>query len=99
MISAVVKLPLKPCLPVAQKLQSSMQPTCEDTHSVLRPRSGISTLSTQSPPPVRTTHLQVPSAERRRSTTSGTCKDAVSPSQVRKLLAKSVMRSKSKHPR
>ncbi len=48
MISALVRLRWKPCLPVEQKLQSSEQPTWDDTHRVRRlPLSaGISTVST-----------------------------------------------------
>ena len=36
MISATVRLRLKPCLPVEQNEQSSAQPACEETHSVPR---------------------------------------------------------------
>ena len=48
MISALVRLRWKPCLPVEQKLQSSEQPTWDETHRVRRvPLSaGISTVST-----------------------------------------------------
>ena len=59
-ISARVRLPSKPCLPVAQKLQSRAQPTWDEMHSVLRlgaapesgRTSGISTVSTALPCPV-----------------------------------------------
>jgi hypothetical protein len=46
MISAALRSRWKPCLPVEQNLQSRLQPTCEDTHSVARLPSGISTVST-----------------------------------------------------
>ena len=44
-ISAVLKLRLKPCCAVAQKEQSSAQPTCEEMHSVPRSGSGMNTIS------------------------------------------------------
>ena len=40
-ISAVVRLLLKPCCAVEQKLQSIAQPTCEEMHSVERSSSGM----------------------------------------------------------
>jgi hypothetical protein len=44
MISAALRSRWKPCLPVEQKLQSSAQPTCDDTQSVPRPSSGMKTV-------------------------------------------------------
>ena len=41
MISAVVRLRLKPCLPVEQNAQSSAHPACEEMHSVPRSSSGM----------------------------------------------------------
>src|SRR5262245_37920219 len=63
MISATVKLRLNPCLPVEQKLQSSAQPTCEETHNVPRFTSGINTVSMELPSFRRNSHLCVPSLE------------------------------------
>ena len=41
MISAVVRLRLKPCVAVEQNVQLRPQPTCDDTHSVPRLLSGM----------------------------------------------------------
>ena len=38
---AVVRSLLKPCLPVAQKEQSRLQPACDEIHKVPRPASGM----------------------------------------------------------
>ena len=40
-ISDTVKLRLKPCCAVEQKVQAKAQPTCEETQSVARSASGI----------------------------------------------------------
>ncbi len=40
-ISAAVRLRLKPCCAVEQKLQSIAQPTCEEMHNVARSPSGM----------------------------------------------------------
>ena len=40
-ISPVVRLRLKPCLPVEQNAQSSAQPACDEMHSVPRSSSGM----------------------------------------------------------
>ncbi len=45
-ISAAVRLRLKPCCAVAQKAQSRAQPAWEEMHSVARRLSGINTVST-----------------------------------------------------
>jgi hypothetical protein len=63
MISAALRLRLKPCLPVEQKAQSSAQPACEDTHRVPRLVSGMNTVSTALALPTSSSHLRVPSAE------------------------------------
>ena len=63
MISAVDKFLENPCLPVAQKLQSTAHPTCEETHRVALLPSGIKTISTKSPSPTLNTHFRVPSLE------------------------------------
>src|SRR3990167_10222157 len=60
-ISAVVRLRLNPCLPVEQKSQFKIQPTCDDTHSVPRVFSGIKTVSIQLPSYNLISHLWVPS--------------------------------------
>jgi hypothetical protein len=44
MISATVRLRLKPCLPVEQKEQSSAHPACVEMHSVPRSSSGMNTV-------------------------------------------------------
>jgi hypothetical protein len=63
MISAVVRLRLKPWRAVAQNAQSSGQPTCEDTHKVPRSPSGMNTVSMELPLPTRISHLRVPSLD------------------------------------
>ena len=45
MISAAVRLPLQPCLPVMQNWQFILQPTWQDTQRVPRSSSGIKTVS------------------------------------------------------
>lgn len=71
MISAAVRLRLNPRLPVEQNVQSRLQPICDDTHSVPRSPSGMSTVSTLLPLSMRMTHLRVPSLEDSSYTTSG----------------------------
>ena len=63
MISPVVRLREKPCLPVEQKRQLTAQPACDDTHSVPRVSSGMNTVSTALPLPTSISHLRVPSVE------------------------------------
>ena len=63
MISAVDRLRLKPCVAVEQNWQFSAQPTCEDTHSVPRPLSGMNTASMALPRSMPSSHLWVPSVE------------------------------------
>src|SRR5690606_17138899 len=48
-ISATLRLRLKPCWAVEQKVHSSAHPTCELTQRVARSRSGIQTVSTSWP--------------------------------------------------
>ncbi len=64
MISAVVRLRLKPWVAVEQNVQFRPQPTCEDTHSVPRVLSGMYTVSMAFLPstPIASSHLWVPSA-------------------------------------
>src|SRR5687767_8952917 len=62
-ISAVVRLRLNPCWAVEQKLQSSMQPTCEEMHSVPLSGSGMYTISNACDASARNIHLRVPSAD------------------------------------
>ena len=45
-ISRGVRLRTRRCVPVWQKVQVSVQPTCEETHSVPRSSSGMWTVST-----------------------------------------------------
>ena len=71
MISDNSKFLEKPCLPVAQKLQSTAHPTCEDIQSVALLPSGIRTISTRSPSPTLNTHFLVPSLESFSKTTFG----------------------------
>ena len=98
-ISAADRLPLKPCLPVEQKLQSSTQPTCDDTHNVLRPRSGMSTASTALPFATFNAHLRVPSTETRSLTISGNASDAVCVRLSRSFFDRSVIAANSRTPR
>ena len=60
-ISAKFRFLENPCLPVAQKLQSTAQPTCEETHKVALFFSGINTISIRSLSPTLITHFLVPS--------------------------------------
>src|SRR5690606_36133824 len=99
MISAAVRSLLNPCLPVEQKLQSSAQPACEETHSVPRPFCGIYTVSTQLPEATRTTHLRVPSLEMSSLTTSGPRISDEALSFSRKALPMLLMASKSSTPK
>ena len=77
MISATVRLRLKPCLPVEQKAQSSAQPACVDTHSVPRSSSGMNTVSTALPLPTSIRNLRVPSSDSLSETTAGGATTAV----------------------
>src|SRR5258708_8598386 len=61
MISPVVRLREKPCLPVEQKRQLTAHPACDDTHSVPRVSSGMYTVSTALLLPTSISHLRVPS--------------------------------------
>ncbi|MNE59978.1 hypothetical protein D3C80_1551000 [compost metagenome] len=99
MISAAVRSLLKPCLPVEQKLQSSAQPACEDTHRVPRLPCGMYTVSTQLPEFTRTTHLRVPSLEMSSLTISGPRISAQALSFSRKALPILLMASKSSTPK
>src|SRR6056297_3304924 len=99
MISAAVRLRLKPCLAVAQKAQSSAQPTCDEMHRVPRSGSGMNTVSTACPPPAAVSHFTVPSADWCREMTRGSDTDAASPSAERRDLARSVISPKSVMPR
>ena len=61
--SAAVRLRTSLCVPVWQKVQVSVQPTCEETHKVPRSSSGMWTVSTSCPSAKRKSHLRVPSIE------------------------------------
>ena len=90
---------MKPWRPVEQNLQSSAQPTCEDTHSVPRSSSGMNTVSMPLPMPTSKSHFTVPSAERCSERMAGGRTSATSLSFSRSLLARSVIASKSDTPR
>src|SRR5574343_2023843 len=98
MISATDRLRLKPCLPVEQKAQSSAQPACVEIHSVPRSSSGMNTVSTALPLPTSIRNLRVPSSDSLSETTAGGATTALTLSFSRKLLAMSVMASKSATP-
>ena len=103
MISAAVRLRLKPCAPVAQNEQSIAQPIWLEMHSVPRPGSGMNTVSITCSaalaPGMRSSHLRVPSAAVFAATISGTLTVATPESVARKSFARSVMRAKSDSPR
>ena len=101
-ISPGVRLRLKPCRAVAQKLQLRAQPTCEETQRVLRRSWGISkgirTVSTRWPSASSIIHLRVPSAEGHSSARRGGRISVVSWSWVLRPRDRSVMASKSRTP-
>ena len=103
MISAAVRLRLKPWAPVAQKEQSSAQPIWLEMHSVPRPGSGMNTVSMTcsfpAAPGILRSHLRVPSDAVFAATISGTRISARIASSARKSFARSVMREKSASPR
>ena len=80
-----------PCFPVAQKLQSTAQPTCDETHKVDLFFSGISTISIRSFSPTLMTHFFVPSLEVFSYTTSGTLISHLSMSFSLRFLERSVI--------
>ena len=98
MISATLRLRLKPWRAVAQKAHSSAQPTWEDTQMVLRLPSGMNTVSTRCPSTSSSTHLTVPSADGCVWRMRGSRISTVSSRTVRRLLGRSVMASKSTTP-
>ncbi len=97
MISAVVRLRLKPWVAVEQNVQFRPQPTCEDTHSVPRVLSGMYTVSMAFLPstPIASSHLWVPSAEGLSKMMFGTRTSACSCSLARRTLPRSVISSNS----
>ncbi len=97
-ISAAVRLRLKPCRAVAQNEQSRIQPTWDETHSVPRSASGIKTVSTQLPPAILISHLRVPSTDCCRLTISGNRIWATPVSRFRKVLLKLLIAAKSVIP-
>ena len=94
MISAAVRLRLKPWRPVEQKVHSNAQPTCEEIHNVPRSASGINTVSTPLPVPTSSSHLRVPSVDSCAIISLGTSTLACSLSFRRRDFAKSVISSK-----
>jgi len=98
MISATVRLRLKPCLPVEQKRQLTAQPACVEMHSVPRVSSGMNTVSTALPLPTSTSHLRVPSLDVWSLMMAGAVTVARVFSFSRSDLARSVMSSKFATP-
>ena len=100
-ISARLRLPPKPCLPVAQKLQSKAQPAWEEMHSVRRDASsasadsGISTVSTTWPLPTAACHFTTASPASWLLASMGARISAMSASRARNALERSVMAPKS----
>jgi hypothetical protein len=99
MISAALRLRLNPCLAVEQKVQSKAQPTCDETHSVPRPGSGMNTVSMALSSSKRNNHLIVPSEDTCSVPHCGIEISAVSRSLARSGRLKSVIASKSLAPR
>jgi len=99
MISAALRLRLKPCLPVEQKPQSSVQPAWLETHRVPRPSSGMNTASTAFALSTLSSHLRVPSGAVPSPTTTGGSIDAAAASFTRNSLAMSLIDAKSAAPR
>ena len=95
MISAVDRLRLKPWVAVEQNWQFSAQPTCEDTHSVPRPLSGMNTASIAFFGSMPSSHLWVPSVEGLSKMTIGARTSACCSSLARSALPRSVMSLKS----
>src|SRR3546814_6181081 len=89
MISAVDRLRLKPWVAVEQNWQLSAQPTCDDTHSVPRPLSGMNTASMALLPSMPSSHLWVPSVEGFSNWTCGTRTSACASSLARSTLPRS----------
>ena len=98
MISAAVRLRLKPCRPVEQNVHSSAQPTWDEMHSVPRSVSGINTVSTPLPVPTSSSHLRVPSLLSWAAINAGIPTTAFSCNLARRDLAKSVISSKLSAP-
>ena len=95
MISAVDRLRLKPWVAVEQNWQFRAQPTCEDTHRVPRPLSGMYTASIAFLASMPSSHLWVPSVEGLSKMTIGACTFACVSSLARSTLPRSVMSLKS----
>ena len=97
-ISATLRLRLKPCLPVEQKEQLSAQPACVETHKVPRSVSGIYTVSIALPVPTFNSHLRVPSVDNSSRCTTGAVMHACCCNFSRKELAISVIAANSDSP-
>src|SRR5210317_1307869 len=98
MISSRLRFRENPCFPVAQKLQSTAQPTCDETHKVDLLFSGIKTISIKSFSPTLMTHFFVPSLEVCSKTTSGTLISQVTLSLSRRFFERSVILEISETP-
>jgi hypothetical protein len=98
-ISDAVRLRPKRIEPVAQNVQVSGQPDCEERHTDRRPsRNRISTASTGWPSAVRKSALTVPSRARD-SVTSSTDENAISSSsRRRRATGRSVISSYPRAP-
>ena len=99
----MVMLRRKPSLPVLQKEQAMAQPTCVDTHCVMRTERslgrlgaslGMSTVSTSSPSASSSRNLVVPSELTRTSAMEGQRISATSASLALSFWERSVMASK-----
>ena len=86
-------------VPVWQKVQLSVQPTCDETQRVPRASSGMKTISNSWPSVVESSHLRVPSLLICAVTMSGRPMTKRSLSQGRRPLAMSVISAKSVTPR
>ena len=60
-MSLAGRFPSNPCLPVWQKRQFILHPTCDETHSVALSLSGMKTVSTLFPEVVGKRYFTVPS--------------------------------------
>ena len=94
----VPELSLKPCVAVEQKLQFSMQPTCDETHRVPRSDSGMNTVSMQLPSARRNSHLREPSSEILSAAISGSRISVSTASEARRTLLMFVIATKSVTP-
>ena len=98
MISATLRLRLKPCLPVEQNEQFSAHPAWLEMHSVPLVSSGMYTASTALPVPTFSNHLRVPSSDNSSRITSGAAMQERCASLSRNAAEMSVIAAKSGSP-